>query len=244
MASSLDVAVVSIERPQPKPPDISNRYGVLSTINDDIDGVHLRSESGTSSSVSLVNDNNSRMGAVKPSVPVSPLGCDTVSSNPASPLGRGVSVRIPASSVDNDVSVSPALPLGSNVRVNPVLRKGSMSVSHLTESSLGNDPVESISANAMDSSELMRIRGYVNRYPAIVMVDGGSTGNFIDSKYVQEYQLHKHKLGEAKAVRLADGSTHLCRSYVTCYVRMGTLKQLITLNVIPLDGYDAILGIP
>ncbi len=106
MASSLDVAVVSIERPQPKPPDISNRYGVLSTINDDIDGVHLRSESGTSSSVSLVNDNNSRMGAVKPSVPVSPLGCDTVSSNPASPLGRGVSVRIPASSVDNDVSVS------------------------------------------------------------------------------------------------------------------------------------------
>jgi hypothetical protein len=76
------------------------------------------------------------------------------------------------------------------------------------------------------------------------MVDGGSTGNFIDSKYVQEYQLHKHKLGEAKAVRLADGSTHLCRSYVTCYVRMGTLKQLITLNVIPLDGYDAILGIP
>ena len=244
MASSLDVAVVSIERPQPKPPDISNRYGVLSTINDDIDGVHLRSESGTSSSVSLVNDNNSRMGAVKPSVPVSPLGCDTVSSNPASPLGRGVSVRIPASSVDNDVSVSPALPLGSNVRVNPVLRKGSMSVSHLTESSLGNDPVESISAHAMDSSELIRIRGYVNRYPAIVMVDGGSTGNFIDSKYVQEYQLHKHKLGEAKAVRLADGSTHLCRSYVTCYVRMGTLKQLITLNVIPLDGYDAILGIP
>jgi hypothetical protein len=96
----------------------------------------------------------------------------------------------------------------------------------------------------MDSSELIRIRGYVNRNPAIVMVDGGSTGNFIDSKYVQEYQLHKHKLGEAKAVRLADGSTHLCRSYVTCYVRMGTLKQLITLNVIPLDGYDAILGIP
>jgi hypothetical protein len=96
----------------------------------------------------------------------------------------------------------------------------------------------------MDSSELIRIRGYVNRYPAIVMVDGGSTGNFIDSTYVQEYQLHKHKLGEAKAVRLADGSTHLCRSYVTCYVRMGTLKQLITLNVIPLDGYDAILGIP
>src|ERR1700692_3104011 len=171
MASSLDVAVVSIERPQPKPPDISNRYGVLSTINDDIDGVYLLSESGTSSSVSLVKDNNSRMVALKPSVPVSPLGCDTVSSNPASPLGRGVSVRIPASSVDNDVSVSPALPLGSNA-VNPVLRKGSMSVSHLTESSCGNDPVESISSHAMDSSELIRIRGYVNRNPAIVMVEG------------------------------------------------------------------------
>src|ERR1700730_8410024 len=241
MASSLDVAVVSIERPQPKPPDISNRYGVLSAINDDNDGGHLLSESGTNSSIRLVSDN---MDALKSYMPVSQRGCDTVSNIPASPLGRGVSVRIPASSVDNDVSVSPALPLGSNVRVNPVLRKCSMSVSHLTESSLGNDPVESISSHAMDSSELIRIRGYVNRYPAIVMVDGGSTGNFIDSKYVQEYQLHKHKLGEAKAVRLADGSTHLCRSYVTCYVRMGTLKQLITLNVIPLDGYDAILGIP
>jgi hypothetical protein len=151
-------------------------------------------------------------------VSASSLGQDVRVENPASPLGRGVSVRIPASSVDNDVSVSPALPLGSNVRVNPVLRKGSMSVSYLTESSFGNDPVESISSHAMDSSELIRIRGYVNRYPAIVMVDGGSTGNFIDSKYVQEYQLHKHKLGEAKAVLLADGSTHLCRSYVTCYV--------------------------
>ena len=42
MASSLDVAVVSIERPQPKPPDISNRYGVSSTINDDIDDVNLQ----------------------------------------------------------------------------------------------------------------------------------------------------------------------------------------------------------
>src|ERR1700682_5467787 len=104
MASSLDVAVVSIERPQPKPPDISNRYGVLSTINDDIDGVHLLSESGTSSSVSLVNDNNSRMGAVKPSVAVSPLGCDTMSNIPASPPAR-------------DVIANPALPLGSNVSV-------------------------------------------------------------------------------------------------------------------------------
>src|SRR3982074_1022350 len=253
MASSLDVAVVSIERPQPKPPDISNRYGVSSAINDDNDGGHLLSETDTNRSISLVSDN---MDALKPSMPVSPLGCDTmcnipasppardVSANPALPLGSNVSVRIPASSVDNDVSVSPALPLGSNVRVNPVLRKGSMSVSYLTESSRGNDPVESISSHAMDSSELIRIRGYVNRNPAIVMVDGGSTGNFIDSKYVQEYQLHKHKLGEAKAVRLADGSTHLCRSYAICYVRMGQLRHLILFNVIPLDGYDAILGIP
>src|ERR1700676_1602617 len=228
MASSLDVAVVSIERPQPKPPDISNRYGVLSAINDDNDGGHLLSESGTNSSIRLVSDN---MDALKPSMPVSPLGCDTVSNIPASPPAR-------------DVSVSPALPLGSNVRVNPVLRKGSMSVSHLTESSRGNDPVESISSHAMDSSELIRIRGYVNRYPAIVMVDGGSTGNFIDSKYVLEHQLHTLKLGEAKSVSLADGRTHLCRSYVTCNVRMGNLKQLITLNIIPLDGYDVILGIP
>src|ERR1700676_1894248 len=279
MASSLDVAVVSIERPQPKPPDISNRYGVLSAINDDNDGGHLLSESGTNSSIRLVSDN---MDALKPSMPVSPLGCDTVSNIPASPpardvsanpalplgsnvsvrvsasslgqdvrvenpaslLGRGVSVRIPASSVDNDVSVSPALPLGSNVRVNPILRKGGISVSPLTESSRGNDPVESISSHAMDSSELIRIRGYVNRDPAIIMVDGGSTGNFIDRRYVLEHQLHTHKLGEAKSVRLADGRTHLCRSYVTCNVRMGNLKQLITLNIIPLDGYDVILGIP
>src|SRR6202171_2511749 len=253
MASSLDVAVVSIERPQPKPPDISNRYGVLSAINDDNDGGHLLSESGTNSSIRLVSDN---MDALKPSMPVSPLGCDTVSNipasppardvsaNPALPLGSNVSVRIPASSVDNDVSVSPALPLGSNVRVNPVLRKSSMSVIYLTESSFGNDPVESISSHAMDSSELIRIRGYVNRYPAIIMVDGGSTGNFIDRRYVLEHQLHTLKLGEAKSVRLADGRTHLCRSYVTCNVRMGNLKQLITLNIIPLDGYDVILGIP
>jgi hypothetical protein len=226
--------VVSSERPPRKPPDISNnRYGVLSAINDDIGDDHLLSDSGINSSISSVSG-----------------------YSPASPLGRDVSVNnFPASSLGYDVSVDPAvrkgtmrvaipaLPLRSNVSEIPAPRKGSVRDS-LTDSSLGNEPVERISSHAMDSSELIRVKGYINRYPAVVMVDGGSTGNFIDSAYAKKHELHSHKLGTAKSVRLADGSTHICRSYVTVNLSMGNLKQLATLNVIPLDGYDVILGIP
>ena len=253
--------MVSSERPPPKPPDISNnRYGVLSAINDDIGENHLLSDSGINSSSRSISGYYS---------PASPLGRDvSVNSFPASSLGhdvsdipasheqRDVSVGVPTLLAESNVSVFPASSSEDDVSVDPAVRKGTVSVAtpalplgsnvseSLTDSSLGNEPVERISSHAMDSSELIRVKGYVNRYSAIVMVDGGSTGNFIDSAYVKRYELNTHKLGAAKSVRLADGSTHICRDYVTVNLRMGNLKQLATLNVIPLDGYDVILGIP
>ena len=94
------------------------------------------------------------------------------------------------------------------------------------------------------TSELIRIRGHVGKASAVIMVDSGSTGNFIDSDYVKSHELVVWKLSVPKSVRLADGTTHVCRYYVSVNIRMGKFKHIIQLNVIPLKTANVVLGIP
>ena len=94
------------------------------------------------------------------------------------------------------------------------------------------------------NNDLIRIRGHVGKHSATVMVDSGSTGNFIDNSYVNNHSLAKWKLKVPESVRLADGTMHKCTHYSTVNIRMGKVKQLIQLNIIPLKAANVILGIP
>src|SRR5260370_3051601 len=136
-----------------------------------------------------------------------------------------------SSTVDDEFSTAPTVP----VNILPV------SGGSDNDSSPGTDYHLS---SVHHASEQIKIRGHVGKSPAIVMVDSGSTGNFIDSSYVKTHSLLVSKLSTPKSVRLADGSIHVCRQHVTVNLRMGVLRHIIQLHVIPLQGYHVVLGIP
>jgi hypothetical protein len=76
------------------------------------------------------------------------------------------------------------------------------------------------------------------------MLDSGSTGDFISEKLVQSCKLYKRKYESPKPVWLADGKEHIIESYVDSTIKLGDLIERVELAVIPLVGYDVILGIP
>ena len=92
--------------------------------------------------------------------------------------------------------------------------------------------------------QLVKLEGTVDKHRAIVMVDSGSTGDFISEKLVQSCKLYKRKYECAKTVWLADGKEHIIESYVASTIELGDLIERVELAVIPLVGYDVILGIP
>ena len=92
--------------------------------------------------------------------------------------------------------------------------------------------------------QLVKLEGTVDKNRVIVMVDSGSTGDFISEKLVQSCKLYKRKYEFAKTVWLADGKEHIIESYVDSTIELGDLIERVELAVIPLVGYDVILGIP
>ena len=92
--------------------------------------------------------------------------------------------------------------------------------------------------------QLIKLSGVVNKYKAVVMVDSGSTGDFISQEFVQRNKLGSRCYENLKKVWLADGKEHTIASYVDSSLRIGELHENTELAVIPLSGYDVILGIP
>src|SRR6202048_1493023 len=76
------------------------------------------------------------------------------------------------------------------------------------------------------------------------MVDSGSTGDFISEQFVHKNKLVSRCYEKVKKVWLADCKEHTISSYVDSSIRIGELHEKTELAVIPLAGYDVILGIP
>ena len=92
--------------------------------------------------------------------------------------------------------------------------------------------------------QLIKLSATVNKHKAVAMVDSGSTGDFVSEEFVQRNRLVSRYYESPKTVWLADGKEHTVRSYIECRVNMGELTEKVELAVIPLAGYDVILGIP
>ena len=77
-----------------------------------------------------------------------------------------------------------------------------------------------------------------------MMVDSGSTGDFISEVYVKQHKLPVKTYHDSKTVWLADGTQHVVREYTTCRISIGGLTESLELAIIPLVGYDVVLGLP
>ena len=94
--------------------------------------------------------------------------------------------------------------------------------------------------------DLLRVEGRINGRRAIMLIDSGSTHDFISEAFVQRNGLVTESKDETLKVTLADGS-----STSSGLQRTGPVKVIVkdfsdtqSFTVFPLSRYDAILGKP
>lgn len=77
-----------------------------------------------------------------------------------------------------------------------------------------------------------------------VLLDSGSSGNFISTDFVDKHSLCTSLGDNPSIVTLADGSPQLSTLECTIPIAISSYCSSITFKVLPLASYDVILGIP
>lgn len=107
---------------------------------------------------------------------------------------------------------------------------GSISSMHPADDSTANSPP-------------FRFSGILRRHPVRVMVDSGSSGNFIAQQWV-----NKHNMATAPAtgsVKLANGNiARVVGTLPSAHLTIGSYQTTLPLTVLDLDGHDIVLGHP
>lgn len=114
------------------------------------------------------------------------------------------------------------------------------------EVSLEDDSKVEVSAHALQGTQglhTLKIEGLIKKLPVTMLVDTGSTHNFISQLLVKKLGIQTSTCTAMK-VTLADGSQSQCTKLVSGlkWQAGNTLFQSDFL-VLPLGGYDSILGI-
>jgi len=90
---------------------------------------------------------------------------------------------------------------------------------------------------------LVKLDGFIEGHPAVVLVDCGATNQFVDDGFVAKHQLVSSSVASPEYVTLANGTRVPAGSIVRAAdVRIGTYADSLDFVSIPLVGYDAILG--
>ena len=81
--------------------------------------------------------------------------------------------------------------------------------------------------------------------PSLVLVDSGSSGNFVSQAFVDKHKLKLEANHQQQTVSLADGTRcSVGGELKEMKVRIGDYEDRIDFVVMSLQGYDAILGMP
>ena len=90
------------------------------------------------------------------------------------------------------------------------------------------------------------LKGRLDGLEAAILVDSGSSGNFVAKSFVTTNGIKCQKLdsNEVRKVRLANGSMEDVNERVEAMLNMGTYAERVEFTVIELQTYDVILGMP
>ena len=105
-------------------------------------------------------------------------------------------------------------------------------------------------SNAVDRSyapnePLIKLQGTLCGKPATLLLDCGASGDFVSSRFIAQHALSTLPASSSRAVKLADGSIHSSAHVLAAApLTISSLSDSLTLTVLPLAGYDAILGMP
>ena len=91
-------------------------------------------------------------------------------------------------------------------------------------------------------SPFISFEGTVNGKEGKIMIDSGSSSNFISSEFVKANRLGTFRLEQVQVVQLADGSEYRVTHGVKVYVRWKGWSGKVYLLGLPLKKYDIILG--
>ena len=113
----------------------------------------------------------------------------------------------------------------------PVAERG-----HVSNVSVGNEP----------EHDLLRVQGEIGGRRSVMLIDSGSTHDFIADGFVRKHHLDTDASSEMLSVTLTDGSTSEVPqiSTPTLKVTVGGFSEEQPFTVYPLTRYDAILGKP
>ena len=102
--------------------------------------------------------------------------------------------------------------------------------------------------NMVSKNKLIRLKGKINGIDALMLIDSGSSGDFISTSFVQKYSICtiQNNKNENTRIELANGSTHMSDTIVSSIdVSIGgSFNDKMDFTVFPLQKYDAILGMP
>lgn len=95
------------------------------------------------------------------------------------------------------------------------------------------------------SATLIRLTALLHSKPAIVLVDSGANGNFISQSFVTRHNTPTQAMTNPQRVLLADGHPILAnRLALQTPFSVAQYSSAVDFAVLPINGYDAILGMP
>ena len=125
-----------------------------------------------------------------------------------------------------------------------------MGTGEITETIAGNEAEEGlkpvISLHALlgtGDSQTMRLQGKIKTFTVVILVDSGSTHNFIDQGVVKRGGLHTQTIN-GLSVSVANGAQMWVQDMCPGVLwRAGDVTQQIDCFVLPLKGCDMVLGV-
>ena len=110
----------------------------------------------------------------------------------------------------------------------------------------GSPEISNLSDSSNCSSDLLRFKGSLSGQDALVLIDCGSTHDFVSSSIVERSNLETQTTNKNFSVTMADGRTcsqpHTITAPVT--LELNDFQSTQAFTVFPLDKYDVILEKP
>ena len=90
---------------------------------------------------------------------------------------------------------------------------------------------------------MIEVEGMINNQPFIILIDSGTSHNYVDPRVVESLQLSRRKHEKSWLVQLATGTNRKFIELVkSCPVDMNGLSTKVELNILPLGSYDYLIG--
>ena len=104
-------------------------------------------------------------------------------------------------------------------------------------------PVE-VSSTERIPSQIIELSGMIHKRPLRILLDSGSTGNYISDHVAQSFNLIVQSEEGTEQLTLADGSKVQAQEYVSFRLRCGQYNSEVIARVFPNMHQQLILGIP